>query len=289
MRVNMKCPGNSIISQKAVIGDGVSFGYNCIVEEDVVIGDNVYIDSNTILRSGTEIGKDSFVGSNCILGEYQMDFIVERTRQEHKLIIGEASVIRSGSILYTGSEIGHHFQTGHRVTVREDSRIGNFVSLGTLDDVQGKCFIGDYVRAHSNVHIAQYSRIESFVWLFPYVLLTNDPNPPSEDVAGIHIKSFAAVASGAVILPGKEIGQDSLVAAGSVVTQDVGDYTIVMGNPAKKISDVRKLNLLAGKEIYPWRDNFKRGMPWVESDFSNWFNSIPEAEKERLNIKDLKF
>lgn len=98
--------------------------------------------------------------------------------------------------------MGDYFQTGHQVTIREKSRIGHHVSIGTLSDIQGDCEIGNYVRLHSNVHIGQKSVIHDYVWIFPYVVLTNDPTPPSEELVGVEIKSFAIVATGTVVLPG---------------------------------------------------------------------------------------
>ena len=103
--------------------------------------------------------------------------------------------------------------------------------------------------------------MESFIWLFPYVVFTNDPTPPSVELSGSYVCSFAVIASVAVILTGKRVGQDSLIGAGSVVTRDVAPYTLVSGNPAKKISDIRQMNKIAGKAVYPWRDSFDKGMP----------------------------
>lgn len=279
---------NSVVSDNARIGDNVTIGHNCIIEDDVVIGANTYIDSNTIIRSNTEIGISSFIGSNCIIGEYWMDFCLNREPHIHSLVIGEKCLIRSGSILYAGSEIGHGFQTGHRVTIREKSKIGNHVSIGTLSDIQGNCGIGNYVRLHSNVHIGQLSVIDDFVWIFPYVVLTNDPTPPSEDFVGVHVKPFAIIATGAIIMPGLVIGQDSLVAAGAIITKNVLDYSVVAGNPGRSISDVRKVrNKITGGPVYPWRHHFSNYMPWIESDFSTWYASLDIDEKKHHKIESL--
>lgn len=280
--------------ENCIIADGVKFGnnvvlnHNCIIETGVTIGDNTYIDSNTIIRSGVTIGKDSFIGSNCIIGEYLMDFCMDRMPHEHYLMIGEKALIRSGSIIYTDSEIGNRFLTGHQVTIREKTQIGNHVSVGTLSDIQGNCHIGNYVRLHSNVHIGQLSRIDDFVWIFPYVILTNDPTPPSENFVGVHACSFSIIATGAVVMPGIEIGQDALVAAGAIVTKAVGPYDVVAGNPAKKISDVRDIkSKVSGMPVYPWREHFKKYMPWEESDFITWYHSLSIECKKEFGIEEL--
>lgn len=277
-----------IISNNAHFGENVSIGHNCIIEDNVEIGANTYIDSNTTIRCGVKIGENSFIGSNCIVGEYWMDFCVDRNTHDHPLTIGKNALIRSGSIIYAGSKIGADFQTGHQVTIREKSDIGDHVSVGTLSDIQGNCKIGNYVRLHSNVHIGQLSRIDDFVWLFPYVVLTNDPTPPSKDFVGVHIHPFAIIATGAIILPGLDIGQDALIGAGATVTKSVHPYTVAVGNPARVISDVRELkNKITGEPVYPWRNHFDNYMPWSEVGFEAWFASLDLVEKNHFSLNDL--
>ena len=284
----MKIGKNCIIDDNAKIGENVTFGHNVIVESGASIGDNTFIDSNTIIRGNAEIGSDSFIGSNCIIGEYLMDFCLDKKFHEHPLTIGKEALIRSGSIVYAGSKIGDNFQTGHQVTIREKAEIGNNVSVGTLSDIQGNCKIGNYVRLHSNVHIGQLSVVDDFVWIFPYVVLTNDPTPPSDHFVGVHVHPFAIVATGAIIMPGIEIRQDALVAAGAMVNRPVEPYAVVGGNPAKPFSDVRKIkNKVTGEPVYPWRHHFKTYMPWSESDFETWYSSLDMDTKRNHKIEEI--
>ena len=280
---NYQIGRNSIVGDNVSVGDNVVIRDNCIIEDNVVLGDNIFIDSNTIIRSDVSLGKNSTIGANCIIGEYQMDFYRDRQHHAHPLNIGDNALIRSGSIIYSGSDIGENFQTGHQVTIREKSRIGNNVSVGTLSDIQGNCDIGNYVRMHSNVHIGQRSKIDDCVWIFPYVILTNDPTPPSENMLGVHIHSFAIVATSTVVLPGIEIKSDSLVGAGSVVNRDVEPYAVVVGNPAKQRADVRDMkNKITGEMVYPWRYHFDRAMPWEGIGFDKWYDSLDEDYKKML-------
>ncbi len=271
---------NCIIAETAKIGKNVYIGHNCIIEDNVVLGDDCYIDNNTTIRADVTLDEGCNVGANCIIGEYWMDFWQDKNHHKHPLCIGKEAMIRSGSIIYAGSTIGDGFQTGHQVTIREKAKIGNHVSVGTLSDIQGNCDIGDYVRLHSNVHIGQLSKIDDYVWIFPYVVLTNDPTPPSENFVGVHVKSFAIIATSALIMPGLEIGQDSLVAGGAIVTKNVDAYSVVAGNPAKAISDVRRImNKITGENVYPWRMNFERAMPWENIGFEKWYESLDVSEK----------
>lgn len=253
------------ISKKAIISK------TAVIYDNVTIEDDVFIDDYVIIHDNVTIGKGSSVGARCILGEYQSAFYEKRDPGYHPLIIGEQAVIRSGSILYGDSQFGDHFMTGHNVTIREYTKVGNHVSIGTLSDIQGYCTIGNFSRLHSNIHVGQKSVIDEFVWIFPYVVLTNDPTPPSEDLFGVHIDAFAVIATGSALLPGVHIYGDSLVAAGAVVTKDVETFSVVGGNPAKIIGDVRNIkNRTTGEPVYPWRERFSRGMPWDGIGYENW-------------------
>lgn len=264
-----------IIGENVRFGKSVKIGHNCIIEDNVTLEDNVWIDNNCIIRSNVSLGESSMVGANCILGEKLMDFYQKRKDTVHPLYIGKNALIRSGSIIYGNSEFGDNFQTGHQVTIRENTVIGNNVRVGTLSDIQGNCTIGNYVRLHSNVHIGQLSKIDDYVWIYPYVVLTNDPTPPSNHFVGVHIRTFAIIATGSIIMPGVEVHEDSLVAAGAIVTKDVAKYSVVAGNPAKPISDVRNVkNKITGEAVYPWKYHFERNMPWEGSDYDTWLRSL---------------
>lgn len=254
-----------------IIGENVTILDDVIIGENVKIGNNVYIDHNCIIRDNVTIGDNTTIGAASILGEYLVDFYDERKNGFHPLVIGTNSIIRSGTIIYGDTNIGDNFQTGHRVTIREKTEIGNNVRIGTLSDIQGDCVIEDYVNLHSNVHVGMKSHIEKYVWIFPYCILTNDPTPPSNNLQGVHIKQYAIVSTNSIILPGKTIGENSLIGAGSIVTKDVDELECVVGNPAKvicKVTDIR--NKETGEKLYPWPNSFDRGMPWENIDFEEW-------------------
>lgn len=256
-------------------GKNVFIAENVVLGNNITLGDNVYIDNYAIIRDNTIIENDTYIGAYCIIGEYLNDFCTNRENEYfHQVHIGAHSIIRSNTIIYGDNEIGEYFQTGHRATIREHSQIGKHVSVGTLCDVQGFCKIGNYVRMHSNVHVGQESVIESFVWIFPYVVLTNDPTPPSNNLSGVTIKSYAVISTGSVLLPGVTIEGNTLVAAGAIVTKDVKENSVVGGNPAKVISQISSIkNHVTGEEAYPWQYHFKRGMPWEDSDYEDWMKN----------------
>ncbi len=117
------------------------------------------------------------------------------------------------------------------------------------------------------------------------MVLTNDPTPPSMNFKGVHVHLFAVIATSSLIMPGLEIGQDALVAGGTIVTKNVDPYHVVAGNPAKPIADVRDIkSKVTGEKVYPWRNHFKRAMPWNEPGFLTWYNSLTIDEKEIHDI-----
>lgn len=274
---------NVIVGENVFLGKDVIIRNNCIIEDNVEIRDGTYIDNNCLIRGDTIISERSTIGANCIIGEYQNDFMNDHVYHKHSLSIGKKAVIRSDSIIYSGSVIGDYFQTGHHVTIREKTVIGNNVSIGTLSDIQGRCNVGNYVRMHSNVHVGTSSKIDDCCWIYPYAVLTNDPNPPSEIEIGAHIHPFAIVATGAIILPGIDIQSDSLIGAGSVVTRDVKKYQVVVGNPAREHGDIRDIkNAKTGENHYPWRYYFDRNMPWKDFGFNEWYADLEDDVKRML-------
>ncbi len=236
----------AIVSKTAIIGPGVTIGPFSIIHDDVQIG------------GGTKIG------SHCELG------VVNHLTEGAPLTIGANSFIRSHSVFYSASQFGDGLVTGHRVTVRERTIAGQNFQIGTLCDIQGHCEIGDYVRFHSNVHVGQKTKICNFVWIFPYVVLTNDPHPPSSVLIGCVIEDFAAIATMSVVLPGVKIGHHSLVGAHSSVAKDVEPDTVVAGSPARFICATSKIKLKdgSGAPAYPWTDHFRRGYP--ENVIASW-------------------
>ena len=227
-----------------------------VVHPDAELGDDVEIGPFTIIHSNVQIGNRVAIGSFCEIG------VSTPLAHGDRLEIGSDSIIRSHSVFYESSKFGDRLMTGHRVTVRENTLAGINLQIGTLCDLQGDLTIGDYVRFHSNVHVGKASQIGNFVWIFPYVVLTNDPTPPSETLDGVIIEDFAVIATMAVLLPGVRVGAHALVAAGACVGRDVPNSSIVAGVPGKILGATSKIKR-RGMDIaaYPWPTHFRRGYP----------------------------
>lgn len=228
-----------------------------VVHEDVVMGEGVSIGPYSVIEAGVELRRNVTVGSHCQLGT--KSGLIEAKG----LTIGSDSIIRSHSVIYDGSTLGSRLTTGHHASIREGTVCGEGLQVGSYSDIQGDCSFGEYVKLHSNVHVGKGSRVNDFVWLFPFVVLTNDPHPPSDVFLPCTVEPWAVVATGSILMPGVTVGQDALVGAGSVVTRDVERGTVVSGSPAKvrgKVSAVR-LRDGSGRPAYPWRNHFSGNYP----------------------------
>lgn len=246
-------------------------GRNVFVDPTAIIGKDVRIGDNTTIYPNVEIGDRTVIANDCVIGEPLADYYDRPSNySQPKTIIGSDCLIRSHTVIYSSTTIGSHFSCGHRVTIRESASFGNHCRVGTLSDVQGDCIVGNYVWLHSNVHIGQKSRIGDFVFIYPFVVLTNDPYPPSSDLLGVDIEAFAQISTGARLMPGVTVQEHALVGANSLVTKDVLSFSCVVGNPARHVKDVREIKLKDGATAYPWPLRFERGMPWEGVGFERW-------------------
>lgn len=233
--------------------------------ENVKMGQNVHVHPTAIIYPNVILGDNVFVEPYCIIGQPTGDYYKNPDNHKFEITeIGDNSVIRSGTTIYEDVHIGENFQSGHNVTIREETYIGKNCSVGTLSDIQGKVTIGDFTRLHSNVHIGQFTKIGQCCWIFPYVVTTNDLYPPMDRLEGVTIEDYALVTTGSILLPGVKIGTNAMVAAGSVVSKDVGAEMVAMGVPAREkcpVSDIRDQD---GNPVYPWPEYIKefRGYPW---------------------------
>jgi acetyltransferase-like isoleucine patch superfamily enzyme len=180
------------------------------------------------------------VGYFCVVGQLFHGSENAETR------IGDNAVIRSHSVIYAGNVIGKNFQTGHGVMIRELNQIGNNVSIGTHSIVEHHVVIGNSVRIHSNVFIPEYCVLEDECWIGPAVVMTNAMYPRSknvkENLAGAIIEKGAKIGAGAVLLPGVRIGRNALVGSGAVVTRDVEENGVVVGNPSRLINHITNIS-----------------------------------------------
>jgi acetyltransferase-like isoleucine patch superfamily enzyme len=233
---------------------GAAVHPTAIVDPRAILGAGVTVGPLTVVRGDARIGAGSRIGSHCVIGEGDRELTS----------IGAGALIRSHSVIYAGSTFGRGLETGHHAVLREGLDAGRGLRVGTASDLQGLSTIGHFVRIHSNVFVAQRTTIEDFAWIFPKVMLADDPHPPSDTCThGPTIRSAAVIGAAATVLPGLDVGRASLVAASALVTADVPEEAVVRGAPARVVGSTRDVRCRHGAlgRPYPWWEHFRRGYP----------------------------
>jgi len=138
-----------------------------------------------------------------------------------------------------GAEIGAETKIWHFSHIMKGARIGKKCVVGQNVSVDGGAIIGNNVKIQNNVSVYAGVVIEDDVFLGPSCVLTNVTNPRSQInrhslYERTHLKRGCTIGANATIVCGVTIGRYAFVAAGSVVTTDVPDYGLMIGNPARR-------------------------------------------------------
>jgi UDP-2-acetamido-3-amino-2,3-dideoxy-glucuronate N-acetyltransferase len=165
--------------------------------------------------------------------------------------IHPTAIVDEGCILGEGVKIWHfcHLMSG--------SKIGDRSSLGQNVFIASGVELGSNVKVQNNVSIYEGVICEDDVFLGPSMVFTNIKNPRSAIVRKgqyqrTMVRKGASIGANAVIVCGTEIGRFALIGAGAVITKDVNDYALVVGNPGRQTGWVSEYGhrLIFNKEGY---------------------------------------
>lgn len=146
--------------------------------------------------------------------------------------------------------IGPGTSIWNQAQVREGARVGAECIIGKNVYIDTDVVVGNRVKVQNNASLYHGVTVEDGVFIGPHVCFTNDKVPravnqdgtPKTDddwqVSPTLVRSGAAVGASSTILPGVSIGRWAMVGSGSVVTRDVADYELVVGNPARRVGSV---------------------------------------------------
>ena len=146
--------------------------------------------------------------------------------------------VHSSAHVDDGALIGKGTKIWHYSHVTKGAQIGERCVLGQNVNVDGGAVIGNNVKIQNNVSVYSGVLIEDDVFLGPSCVLTNVTNPRSQInrqklYERTHIQKGATIGANATIVCGVKVGRYAFVGAGAVVTKDVGDYGMIVGNPGK--------------------------------------------------------
>lgn len=166
-------------------------------------------------------------------------------------------------------KIGENTVIWQNTIVLENAEIGENCNINCHCFIENDVKIGDNCTIKSGVYLWDGISIEENVFIGPNVTFTNDKYPKSKiyptKFDEILIKSNSSIGAGAILLGGIIVGNSCIVGAGSVVTKNVPDYSIVKGNPAKISGWLNK----DGTKMIKLNDNLfidNFNQKWVQND-----------------------
>lgn len=146
------------------------------------------------------------------------------------------------AVVDQGVEIGEGTKVWHFCHVQKGAQIGKKCVLGQNVNIANNVKIGNYCKIQNNVSVYEGVELEDYVFCGPSMVFTNILNPRckypqvgAEFYVKTLIKEGASLGANSTIVCGTTIGRFAMVGAGSVVTKDVPDFALVVGNPARVI------------------------------------------------------
>jgi UDP-2-acetamido-3-amino-2,3-dideoxy-glucuronate N-acetyltransferase len=184
-------------------------------------------DGEAVVPETMETGAAAAAGNSAVGGTKEED-----TGKPH-YFVHPTAVVDSGAQLGRGTKVWHFCH------IMKGARIGERCIFGQNVNVDGATVIGNNVKVQNNVSIYAGLVIEDDVFLGPSCVLTNVTNPRSQvNRHSLYEKTLirrgATIGANATIVCGVTIGRYAFIGAGSVVTKDVPDYALVIGNPARQ-------------------------------------------------------
>ncbi len=149
-------------------------------------------------------------------------------------------------------EIGEGTKIWHFTHVQSGAKIGHHCTIGQNVNVANNVVIGNHVKIQNNVSVYEGVTLEDYVFCGPSMVFTNilDPRSKYPQVgAEYYIKTLvregASLGANSTIVCGHTIGRFAFVGAGAVVTKDIPDFALVVGNPARIVGWVSE----AGRKL----------------------------------------
>lgn len=173
-------------------------------------------------------------GATIMLGEGS------QLKAERKVQNSLSCFIHNSAYVDDGVEIGAGTNIWHFSHILSGSRIGEKCNIGQNVVIGPDVTIGNGCKIQNNVSVYKGVTLEAGVFCGPSMVFTNVYNPRAEirrmdQVRPTFVKKGATIGANATIVCGTTLGRYSFIGAGAVVTRNVPDYALVVGNPAKQI------------------------------------------------------
>jgi UDP-2-acetamido-3-amino-2,3-dideoxy-glucuronate N-acetyltransferase len=148
--------------------------------------------------------------------------------------------VHESSYVDEGCEIGEGTKIWHFSHIMSRARIGRRCNIGQNVVVSPDVVIGDNVKIQNNVSVYTGVTLEDDVFCGPSMVFTNVVNPRSgvprrDEYRPTLVKRGATLGANSTIVCGHTIGAHAFIGAGAVVTKDVPDHALVVGNPGRVV------------------------------------------------------
>jgi acetyltransferase-like isoleucine patch superfamily enzyme len=208
----------------------------------VDLPDDIELGANVVIHRGVEIAAGCAIEDGAIVGKPPR--LSARSRSPRRppgpTVIDADAIVSAGAVLLAGVRLGEGTVVATNAFVRERTTVGPNSLIGSAVVVGCDVQLGARVKIQSTSVIVSGSRAEDDVFVGPTVTSMNDASAgrAKGKLRGFLLRRACRIGGGAALLPGVEIGEEAMVAAGSVVTKDVPPGALALGVPARVVGTV---------------------------------------------------
>jgi UDP-3-O-[3-hydroxymyristoyl] glucosamine N-acyltransferase len=239
------------VADEAELGPEVIVEPGAVVHAGARIGAGTVIGSSAVVYGRVRLGERCVVEAGAVLGKQprlRPGSSAAKAGDPEPLVVGDGATVCCGAVVYVAARIGPGAIIGDHSQIRERAVVGAGSVVGRGSCVDFDARVGERVLIQTQVYVTGGSIIEDDVFLGPGVLTTNDDamgrHPRGAPMRAPVFRRACRVGGGAVLVPGVEVGEEAFVAAGALVTRDVGPREVVMGVPARVVREVPDQDLI---------------------------------------------
>jgi acetyltransferase-like isoleucine patch superfamily enzyme len=209
------------------------------IADDAEIGANVVIYAGVVIEAGCRIQDGAVLGKRTVLGPHTTS---PEAPEGARTLFERGAQVGCYTVIVAGARLGPAAVVADHSLVREHAWLEAGAVAGHGGVVGRGCRIGVRSKLMGGCILPPRTVIEEDVFCGPGLTVTDDLTMGRHrgvtELPAVTLRRACRVAANVTVLPGFEIGEESLVGAGSVVTRDVGERSVVLGAPARFIREV---------------------------------------------------